>query len=90
MALRTARLFVQTMPTWGIPHNPLFASSASALTFTVEFAEALGKAVHEKIDFQEIAFEVDAPKLLKQMPNGGVGCQDIGTAKNPYTIKPIK
>ena len=61
----------------GIPHNPLFTGSASALTFTVEFAEALGKAVHEKIDFQGIAFEGDAPKLLKQMPNGGVDCQDI-------------
>ena len=61
----------------GIPHNPLFTSSASALTFTVEFAEALGKAVHEAIDLQGVAFEGDAPKLLKQMPNGGVDCQDI-------------
>ena len=33
--------------------------------------------MHEKIDFQGVAFEGDAPKLLKQMPNGGVDCQDI-------------
>ena len=61
----------------GVPRNPLFTASASGLTFTVEFAEALGKAVHEGIEFRGIAFEGDAPKLLKQMPNGGVDCQDI-------------
>ena len=61
----------------GVPHNPLLTCSASALTFTVDFAEALGKAVHEEISFQGVAFEGDAPKLLKQMPNRGVDCQDI-------------
>ena len=60
-----------------VPCNTLFAGSSSGITFTVEFAEALGKAVHEEIDFQGVAFEGDAPKLLKQMPNGGVDCQDI-------------
>ena len=60
-----------------VPCNPLFAGSSSGITFTVDFAEALGKAVHEAIDSQGVAFEGDAPKLLKQMPNGGVDCQDI-------------
>ena len=46
------------------------------LILTVAYAEALGYAVHEGIEFKGIAYESDAPTLLKQLPNGGVDCQD--------------
>ena len=60
----------------GVPKNPLSTGAPSGLTFTVDFAVALGKAVHEGIEFKGIAYESDAPTLLKQLPNGGVDCQD--------------
>ena len=58
------------------PKGPLSSTAPSNLTFTVEYAEALGKAVHEGIKFKGIAFEGEAPKLMKQLPKGGVDCQD--------------
>ena len=60
----------------GPPKGPLSATASSGLTFTVDYAEALGKAVHEGIEFKGIAFEGEAPKLMKQLPKGGVDCQD--------------
>ena len=32
--------------------------------------------MHEGIEFRGIAYESEAPTLLKQLPNGGVDCQD--------------
>ena len=49
------------------PKGPLSASAPSVLIFTVDYAEALGKAVHEGIEFKGIAYESDAPTLLKQL-----------------------
>ena len=60
----------------GPPKGPLSATAPSGLVFTIEYAEALGKAVHEGIEFKGIAYESEAPTLLKQLPNGGVDCQD--------------
>ena len=60
----------------GLPKGPLSSTAPSGLVFTIDYAEALGKAVHEGIEFKGIAYESDAPKLLKQLPNGGVDCQD--------------
>ena len=58
----------------GPPKSPLSSTAPSGLVFTIDFAEALGKAVHEGIEFKGIAYESDAPTLLKQLPNGGLDC----------------
>ena len=61
----------------GIPKGPLSSSAPSGLVFTVEFAEALGKLVHEELAFKGIAFESDAAKIVPHLPNGGLDCQDM-------------
>ena len=61
----------------GPPKGPLSSTAPSGLVFTIDYAEALGEAVHEGIAFKGIiAYEFEAPTLLKQLPNGGVDCQD--------------
>lgn len=60
----------------GPPKGPLSSTAPSGLVFTVDYAEALGRAVHEGIEFKGISYESDAPTLMKQLPNGGVDCQD--------------
>ena len=60
-----------------VPKCPLSTSAPSGLVFTAEFAEALGKLVHEELYFKGIAFEADAAKIAPQLPNGGVDCQDM-------------
>ena len=60
----------------GPPKGPLSSTAPSGLVFTIDYAEALGEAVHEGIEFKGIAYESEAPTLLKQLPNGGVDCQD--------------
>ena len=45
----------------GPPKGPLSSICPSGLVFTNDYAEALGKAVHEGIEFKGIAYESEAP-----------------------------
>ena len=45
----------------GPPKGPLSSTAPPGLVFTVDYAEALGRAVHEDIAFKGIAYESDAP-----------------------------
>ena len=49
----------------GPPKGPLSSTAPSGLVFTVDYAEALRKAVNEGIEFKGIAYESDAPTLVK-------------------------
>ena len=59
-----------------VPQSPLAASAPSGLTFTVEFVEALAKALHEHVEFKGIAYEGERNQLVRHLPHGGVDCQD--------------
>ena len=60
----------------GVPKSPLTSSAPSGLVFTIEFADALAKAVHESVEFKGLVYEGDRGQPVRTMPNGGIDCQN--------------
>ena len=60
-----------------LPQNPFAATAPSGLRFSVEFMNDVAKNVRgEGICFKGIAYQSESPKIVQQLPQGGIDLQD--------------
>ena len=59
-----------------VPAHPLKNSTPSQLTFSIEFMVALGRNIHNKIEFKGVVFDGEHPQLVLELPGDGLDIQD--------------